>query len=234
MRFDEALRQLEQSGTEQNRKVYARHGVGSNTYGVSFAALRTLAKKIKQDHALAEQLWETGNHDARVLATMIADPHAATPAELDRWAGELDNYVIADAFSVFVARTPHARGKAEKWSGATGEWTGRVGWTLFARLAMDATPLEDEYFTTRLEKIESEIHSRKNRVRDAMNNALIAIGCRNPVLTRRALAAAKRIGQVEVDHGETGCKTPDAADYIQRTLARKKPGTPAGSKRASR
>jgi hypothetical protein len=77
---------------------------------------------------------------------MIADPAAATPAELDRWAHDLDNYVVTDAFSGFVARTPHSRAKAEKWSHATGEWVGRAGWTLFARLAMDATPLEDEYF----------------------------------------------------------------------------------------
>jgi hypothetical protein len=61
-----------------------------------------------------------------------------------------------------------------------------------------------------------------------MNNALIAIGCRNPTLTKRALAASKRIGKVEVDHGETGCKTPDAAEYIQRTLARKQEGAASG------
>jgi hypothetical protein len=63
---------------------------------------------------------------------------------------------------------------------------------------------------------------RKNRVRDAMNSAVIAIGIRNPKLEKKALAAAKRIGQVEVDHGETSCKTPDATAYIHKTLERRR------------
>jgi len=35
------------------------------------------------------------------------------------------------------------------------------------------------------------------------------------------LAAAKRIGKVEVDHGETSCKTPDASTYIRKAVARR-------------
>jgi len=59
-------------------------------------------------------------------------------------------------------------------------------------------------------------------VRNAMNNALIAIGIRNPHLEKKAIAAAQKIGKVEVDHGETGCKTPDAIPYIQKSLDRKR------------
>jgi hypothetical protein len=82
--------------------------------------------------------------------------------------------------------------------------------------------LPDEYFENHLEMIERGIHSAKNRVRAAMNGALIGIGMRNSRLEKKALAAAARIGRVEVDHGETGCKTPDAAAYIRKAAARKK------------
>ncbi len=81
--------------------------------------------------------------------------------------------------------------------------------------------LEDAYFEKLLDIIRDEIHLRKNRVRDAMNSALIAIGVRNSKLREKAFSVAAAIGTVEVDHGETSCKTPDAADYIRRTLARR-------------
>ena len=74
MNLNSALRELKRRGTAQNRKVYRRHGVGENMYGVSFADLRLLAKQIKTDPDLAVQLWATGNHDAQILATLIADP----------------------------------------------------------------------------------------------------------------------------------------------------------------
>ena len=88
---------------------------------------------------------------------------------------------------------------------------------------MKHTDLPDSFFLEHLETIEREIHSRKNRVRHSMNGALIAIGLRNPKLEQRALAAAAGIGKVEVDHGETNCKTPDAAAYITKARKRKQP-----------
>jgi len=89
------------------------------------------------------------------------------------------------------------------------------------RTWLDAS-LPDEYFEKFLGVIERAMHSRKNRVRHQMNGALIAIGIRNPALEKKAVAAAERIGKVEVDHGETGCKTPDAVPYIRRAVERKK------------
>jgi len=68
-------------------------------------------------------------------------------------------------------------------------------------------------------KIKTRIHASDNWVRYAMNNALINIGVRNPKLEKIAIAAATRIGTIEVDHGETGCKTPEAVSYIKKTVA---------------
>lgn len=222
MNLQQTLEQLESRGTEQNRKVYRRHGVSDNMFGVSYAQQRQLAKTLKGSHPLALELWGSGNHDARVLATMIADPAQADDALLASWADDLDSYVLTDAFSGYVGKTALAPAKAEQWRGAAGEWHGRAGWHLVSHLAMQNPDLPDAYFIDCLDTIEREIHTRKNRVRDAMNNALIAIGIRNAALEQPALAAAARIGKVEVDHGQTGCKTPDAAAYIQRTLARRR------------
>ncbi len=222
MNLEETMGQLEEMGTAQNRKVYTRHGVRDQMFGVSYANLNRLARTIKRDHSLACQLWETGNHDAQVLATKVADPALADGKLLDDWVADLDSYVISDAFAGLVGNSPFARAKAEEWSPADGEWRGRAGWLLVANLAMKDTDLPDDYFLGVLETIQQEIHQRRNRVRDAMNWALIAIGIRNDSLEAAALQTAALIGKVEVDHGQTNCKTPDAADYIRRTLDRKK------------
>jgi 3-methyladenine DNA glycosylase AlkD len=91
MTIQQAVAELKKLGTDQNRAVYQRHGVGDKLYGVSFANLKNLKKEIKTDHELARRLWATGNHDARILATMIADPEETTPHLLDSWKDGLDN-----------------------------------------------------------------------------------------------------------------------------------------------
>jgi 3-methyladenine DNA glycosylase AlkD len=221
MTIQQVLNELEAMGTAQNRKVYARHGVGEKMFGISFANLKKLQKKIKMNQELAKQLWATGNHDARVLATLIADPAQITDSLLESWVKELDNYVIADAFSTLVNKTPLAREKMENWTTSNSEWIGQAGWNILSYLAMNADNLANDYFETYLDTIEREIHHRKNRVRYAMNNALIAIGTRNDKLEKRAIAVARKIGRVEVDHGETNCKTPDAEPYILKARQRK-------------
>ena len=110
----------------------------------------------------------------------------------------------------------------EKWTVAKGEMIGCAGWHVLASLARENSDLTDAYLEKYLKTIESRVHGSRNWVKYAMNNALINIGVRNPALEKRAIATAKRIGKVEVDHGETGCKTPDAAAYIKKTVAHKK------------
>ncbi len=222
MTVQEVLQELESLGTAQNRKIYRRHGACENLYGVSFANLRKMAKQLKIDHALAQQLWTTRNHEAQLLASMIADPVTVEESLVDRWISELADRIVTSEFTDFVSKTRFFQAKTEEWLDSEDEWIGRAGWQLLALLAMSDIELADSYFENHLEVIERDIHTQKNMVRDAMNSALIAIGIRNPALERQALSAAKTIGKVEVDHGETSCKTPDAADYIRRTVERKK------------
>lgn len=219
MRLQELKAQLQRLGTAQNCKVYQRHGYGAGTYGVSFANLAKLKKAIKTDHALALQLWKGGNVDERSLALMIADPSLATLSELEAWAAELDGYLLSDLFASYVGKTSYAKDLAPRFSKSKIDWVSRAGWGIYAALALNDALLTDPFFLALLKRIEAQIHRASNYTRHAMNNTLIAIGIRNPVLQRAALAAAGRIGQVVVDHGQTSCKTPDAATYIERTIA---------------
>ena len=222
MNAKQVLGKLKAMGTAQNRKVYGRHGVTGPMFGVSYANLGKLAKQLKTDHALAVELWDSGNHDARVLATKIADPSALTAGRIEAWKRDLDNYVLTDALAGLVAHSPHAKKKMEQWTKAKGEWAGQAGWGLVTTLAMSSEGLSDTACKGYLKRIEREIHGAKNRVRHAMNMALCGIGMRNAVLQKQAVAVARKIGKVEVDHGETGCKTPDAESYIHRGRARRK------------
>ena len=216
------LLELEVIGTEQNRKVYRRHGVKGYQFGVSFTNLKRLAKSIGSNTPLAEMLWCSDVHDARVLATMVADGQSITECLIDRWLADLDNYILTDAFSELVGRTRFALKKADEWSESTQEWVGTAGWNLVAQLALHDPALKDAYFMDKLERIENGIHESPNRTRYSMNNALIAIGVRNPALEQAALAVSDRIGKVQVDHGDTTCKTPDARGYILKTIQHRK------------
>jgi 3-methyladenine DNA glycosylase AlkD len=223
MDFKTVMKELEAAGTAQNRKVYARHGVPADKmFGVSYANLYALQKKIKTDQTLADQLWASDNHDAQVLATLIADPATMTDKQVEDWAKQMDNPPLVGMFTQFLRKSPLARKKADKWNKSKNEYLEQAGWALIACLALDDPALPDGYFESYLAIIETDIHKRRNRTRYQMNGALIAIGCRNEALEQQALAVAAKIGKVEVDHGETNCKTPDAAEYIRKTQFRHK------------
>lgn len=222
MNKTEVMRKLKAMGTAQNRKVYARHGFVDQVYGVSYANLGKLKRQIKTDHALAEGLWASGVHDARVLATMVADPAKATAKTLDAWAKDCTDRGTAGALSNLAALAPSAWTRVEKWTRSRNEWVSTAGWHTLASLARDDQETDDAVFAEYLDRIESGLPGAPNYTRYSMNNALIAIGIRNPKLRKKAVAAARRIGKVEVDHGETSCKTPDAIPYIEKAVARQK------------
>lgn len=224
MEFAAVVRELEKSGSEQTRKTYTRHGIGPNMYGVSFAKLGEMAKRIKVDQALAEKLWATGNFDCRQLAAMILDPAKVKKSTLNAWVKSYDCRCACDRLARAVAGTPHAVELASKWCEAKTERENWAGWTTIAELAVAAEPDDDldEMFAACVPVIEQKLQSSPNYTRYVMNNALIAIGGRTPTLKKLALSAAKKIGPVDVDHGDTACKTPNAKAYIEKIWARKK------------
>ena len=219
MSLAETMRALEKAGSEQTRKTYARHGAKEPMFGVSFAALKTLMKRIRVDHDLALRLWDTGNFDARNLAFKVVDPARMSSADLDRWAQEPYARLCGGYVAHIAVEGAHARAKAEQWLAASDNAQRCVAWSLVGVMAMRDETTPDAWFAARLAEIERTIHSSPNAERGAMNQALIAIGCRSESLRKAAVAASKRVGKVEIDHGDTACKTPDAAEYIAKTWA---------------
>jgi 3-methyladenine DNA glycosylase AlkD len=213
------MKTLEKAGTAQTRKTYARHGALEPMFGVRFSTLAELVKEIGVDHDLALRLWDTGNFDARNLAFKLADPARMTPADLERWARETTAGMCASYVSMLAAEGPQGLPTASRWLASSDERLRRAGWGLVAQLAARDAATPDAWFAQRLEQIEKTIHQAPNAERGSMNAAVLAIGGRSAALRKSVLAAAKRIGRVEVDHGDTACKTPEIAPYLEKMWA---------------
>jgi len=223
------MSQLKSMGTAQNVKVYRRHGAVGKLFGVSFANLGKLKKQLRTNQALAERLWKTANVDARTLALMIADPEELKASVLDGWLRDIRYPLLAGMLADVVAQSRFADSRLIKWCKSPNEITRTAGYSLVCSVfkaaeksKLAAQYLDDAACKKILATIEAEIHGSRNQARQAMNGALIAIGIYRPRLTALAKKTAKRIGKVTVDHGETGCKTPDAIAYIDKAVRRKK------------
>jgi len=210
---------LDAAGKEQTRRISLRHGAPEPLFGVRYAVLAQPAQQIGTDHALALGLWATGNHDARELAAKIADSTAVTRQQARRWLADAGNYMAVGSVAGVVAGSPHARALSDEWRDSPDEWTASAGWLLVAFCAERHEVFSEGELAGLLSQIEAEIHRRPNRVRHEMNQAVIAIALRSEELCSEATEAARRIGKVAVDHGKTGCKTPDAVGYIERAVA---------------
>lgn len=224
MDLDQAMQELEVLGSEQTRKTWCRHGAAEPMFGVKFGDLGKLHKRIKTNHALAKALWQTGNHDARLLACMAADATKATAQELTTWAAEVKDSATAEALAAFASRTPMAAQIREAW--LTEPRLRRAGWSMVAHAAAargkDGDGLEEGAALDYLKRIESGIHQAENWTRRTMMYAALAIGGRSPALRQAAEAAIRRIGPVAFDPGKTACEFPDPLPYLEKMWARKK------------
>lgn len=218
MDYAGVMAQLKKLGTAQTLKTYGRHG-GAKSFGVSLADIYKLQKQIKRDHALAERLWDSGYTEAQVLGALVADPSKVTAALADKWIKTASWYMVADYLAGLVAKSPVAQKKMLEWMKSPKEMYRAAGYHMLGVMMRDDAALPDADCRRILQTIAKEIHSSPNRARYAMNNALIGIGSYRPALTQEALAAAKRIGKVDVDHGDTSCKTPEAVETIQKVVA---------------
>ncbi|MHC4515579.1 MAG: DNA alkylation repair protein, partial [Planctomycetota bacterium] len=212
-------KKLESLGSAQTRKTYGRHGVTGKMFGVKYGDLGKLVKQVKVDHDLALKLWPSGNFDARVLATMIADPEKLTAKVLTAWLKDVDNHGLSYALSVIAARSPAGRKLMPKWMESTAEWPAATGWMMLSDVIREHGPLSATEGRKLLKTIEKRVHGAKNRVKYSMNTVMIALGTYVSGLEKEAIQTANRIGQIEVDHGLTNCQTPLAAPYIKKAAA---------------
>ncbi|MEL6672969.1 MAG: DNA alkylation repair protein [Bacteroidota bacterium] len=228
MTFQEVIQELEAMGTAQNRKIYRRHGAQENLYGVSFANYKKLKKKIRSpegkkgiNHEVAIQLMGTGNADAQTFGAMIGNPQKLTEQQAEDWIKEAEYYPVADYLGTLIYASPWREAKMKAWTQSNDEFFKRVGFGLVNQAAREASDLPDAFFLPFIEQMEKEIQQSPNRAKEGMNNCLIAIGGRNEALRKRVLQAAEVIGPVEIDHGETSCKTFVIEEYVAKIWDRK-------------
>lgn len=216
----EILRQLESLGDEARRKHNAKAGAPENQFGVKLGDIRALAKKIKTDHQLALNLWETGNVEAQLLATLIIKPQSLSAKELDAMTRSTTCPQVADWLNAYVvAQHPDKDSLCEKWMKAKDRWAARAGWNLTAsrinKGAVDGLDL-----TALLNRIEKEMPKAKPEVQWAMNNTLAAIGIHHPQLRKRAVAIGETIGLYRDWPVSKGCTPPFVPVWVEEMVKR--------------
>jgi 3-methyladenine DNA glycosylase AlkD len=184
---------------EANIAGQRRFGIATTAeqLGIAAPVLRALARAHRRQHGLALALWVTGIQDARGLATLVDDPRAVTPAQMERWVRECDNWAITDAVAFLFDRTPFALAKARAWSRRRAEFQKRAAFSLIAGVAVHRKELPDDAFLPLLALIEREATDERNFVRKAVNWALRQIGKRNPRLRQAAIATARRLQRLD-------------------------------------
>lgn len=177
----------------------ARYGINpQNTYGVSIPNLRKIARETGVNHALAQELWASGIHETRILASMIDDPSMATEEQLESWAKDFDSWDVCDQCCMnLFEKTGFAYRKAVEWSESDGEFVKRAGFVLMARLAVSDKNADDEIFETFFPIIKREASDNRNYVKKAVNWALRQIGKRNINLNKKAILIAGEIQKMD-------------------------------------
>lgn len=195
MEYEDVIEKLEGMANPANVEGMARFGINPrNTLGVSVKDLRVMAKGLGRDHQLAGQLWDSGIHEARMLATLVEDPGAVTVEQADSWVKDLDSWDICDGLCFNVLwKTPFAYRKCFEWSNREEEFVRRAGFALMAKLALSDKKASDERIAEFLPAIAAGATDERNFVKKAVSWALRQVGKRDLALNELAVATARSI-----------------------------------------
>ncbi|MFZ3066396.1 MAG: DNA alkylation repair protein [Nitrospirota bacterium] len=198
-RYDEIVRKLKSLSNPKAVAGMARFGINpENTYGISIPNLRMIAKQIGKDHALAQQLWSSGIHEAKILAGMIDVPEVVTEKQMEDWVRDFDSWDVCDQVCMNLFEdTPFASKNAVAWSKRREEFIKRAGFVMMARLAVSDKKSDDKQFEKFLPIIKREATDNRNFVKKAVNWALRQIGKRNLRLNKKAIETAKEIQEID-------------------------------------
>ena len=199
MEYKEVISTLESMANPDNVAGMARFGINAeNTLGVSMPELRKLAKRIGTDHDLALPLFESGIHEARILASLVADPDAFTEEQAEPWVVRLDSWDVCDQFCMSLMwRTHFAYAKCYEWSERDEEFVKRAGFALMTKLSWSDKKATDETIAGFLPVIEREAGDERNFVKKAVNWALRQVGKRNLALNAKAIKTSRRLAAME-------------------------------------
>jgi len=194
------LDDLRSRGSPKNISGMARFGIAPKTkvLGISVWDIRKIAKDIGRSHDLALELWDSGIHEARILASIIDEPTRVSEAQMDRWAKDFDSWDIVDQVcGNLFDKTPYAIDKALQWSTRDQKFVKRAGYSLIAYLAVHDKKLPNSVFVRFLPAIVQGSTDERNFVRKAVNWSLRQIGKRNPPLNKVAIRTAREIQRID-------------------------------------
>jgi 3-methyladenine DNA glycosylase AlkD len=227
MTAQDVLDELKAVGKPSIKKVLMNHGACEPFYGVSVEDLKKIQKRIKRDHMLALELYETGISDAMYLAGLIVDDSKMTKKDLNRWVKQAYWYMLSEYTVPWVAaESPHGWALGLEWIESKTEGIAAAGWSTLGALVK--IKKDDELDLAKiqelLDRVARTIHSQADRVRYQMNGFVIDVGSYVVELTSKAVEVADTIGVVKVDMGGIACKVPVAREYIEKAHASGKAG----------
>jgi 3-methyladenine DNA glycosylase AlkD len=240
MQYEEIIDLIKSQSNPKAVVGMAKFGINvASAYGVSIPFLRSVAKKIgKKNHNLAEQLWSSGIHEARLLASMIDDPRSVTKDQMQTWVKDFDSWDICDqCCSNLFDKTKYAYQKAVEWSRGDNknkEFVKRAGFVLMATLAVHDRKEKDSIFLRFLPIIKRQSKDERNFVRKVVNWALRQIGKRSLYLNRKAIHTAKDIEKIPSKSAKwiaTNALRELTSETIQRKLSSRVPYAQLGLKR---
>jgi 3-methyladenine DNA glycosylase AlkD len=197
------LDELRSRADAGNAAGMARYGISANgTLGVSMPEVRSLARDARRRlgrdssarHELAELLWSSGLHEARIAASLVDDPKLVDDTQMERWAADFDSWDVCDTVCNNLFRTAApAWPKAAKWPSRSEEFVKRAGFVLGATLAVHDKAVDDARFVPLLVLCERECSDERNFVKKAVNWEIRQIGKRSAMLNAEAIDACERV-----------------------------------------
>lgn len=223
MNAELVMQELEALGKERTKKMYMSNGAHEPLFGVATGAMKPIAKKIKIDQALAEELYATGNYDAMYFAGIIADPKAMTVEDFNRWMEAAYFYMLSDyVVAVTLAEAPIAQEVADAWIASGEELKMSAGWSCYCWLLGNRKDSEfsESKLANMLDVVKNTIHDVPERTKSAMNNFLYTVAISYVPLHEQAVATAQAIGPVQMKRDNKKSTQLNAYETIQKEIER--------------
>jgi len=221
MDFETVMQELEALGKERTKKMYISNGAHEPLFGVATGAMKPIAKKIKINQPLTEELYATGNYDAMYFAGIIAEPKAMTESDFDRWMDAAYFYMLSDyVVAVTLSESDFAQEVADKWIASGDELRMSAGWSCYCWLLGNRKDHEfpESKMSDMLDSVKNTIHDSPERAKASMNNFLYTVGISYLPLHEKALETAKEVGIVEVKRDKKKTSFLNAYENIQKEL----------------
>ena len=221
MDFETVMQELEALGKERTKKMYISNGAHEPVFGVATGAMKPIAKKIKINQPLAEELYATGNYDAMYFAGIIADPNGMTESDYNRWIDGAYFYMLSDyVVAVTLSESAIAQEIADQWIASGEELRMSAGWSCYCWLLGNRKDHEfsESKISNMLEIVKDTIHNSPERTKSSMNNFLYTVGISYVPMHEKALETAKDVGIVEIKRENKKPSLLNPYESIQKDL----------------